>query len=215
MAEVADALNLTSPNAITRIGKRVNERYRRLTSGIGLQTSRRYQVHATSIANSKFLTFDGCEKLLAVLDKTDPKHIIILAQVTPDELHIIAERAVARHFAIIQDHPTSVTVEVDCAAATPYTLYADVIQNLSTLSGAMAPNFPESFHDVLVFGAMADEYRKMEKLQLMQDAESNYEKRLSDLRMFIAASAYLDTYQGKYNNMFGGRWYKNGQIISN
>jgi hypothetical protein len=61
---------------------------------------------------------------------------------------------------------------------------------------------------------MAGEYRKMEKLSLMQDAEANYEKRLSDLRMWIAKSAYLDVVQGKYTTR-SFRWTNNSSSTFN
>jgi hypothetical protein len=79
------------------------------------------------------------------------------------------------------------------------------------LDGTAEPLLPGDFHDILVEGAISDELRKMEKPQLAAIAEAEYEKRLSDLRMFIAKHMYLDVFQGKTNNQpFWLRsWYSN------
>jgi hypothetical protein len=209
VAEALDKLNLTTPSATARIGKNVNERYKRLTSSIGLETTRRVSVPGTSVLNSNQMTFNGIEKIIAVVDKSG-KSDIVLGHVTPDEIHILTVlTGPARHWALYRSHPNSVDILMDSKPIkTNFTLYADSHQNLSTLGTGQSPDFPESFHDILVWGAMADEYRKMEKLPLMQDAEANYEKRLSDLRMWIAKSGYLDITQGKYTTR-SFRWTNN------
>jgi hypothetical protein len=161
------------------------------------------------------MTFTGIEKILAVIDKSG-RSDIVLGQVTPDEIHILTVlTGPARHFAIERIHPNSIDILMDAKpTVTNFTLWADAIVNLSTLSAGQSPDFPESFHDILVWGVMADEYRKMEKLSLMQDAEANYEKRLSDLRMWIAKSAYLDVVQGKYTTR-SFRWTNNSSSTFN
>lgn len=286
--EICEALNLTSDDAKSRVGRSVNRRYRRLTSSVGLITSRFIPTSATATAGSRNLTFTNVEKLLAVVDKTDPDQDIMLEEITPDEMHITQLRSgseMPRHFAILTMDPTSVTIEVDvipaagatsavaaaagvsyslhdtltlvggvlaegsagipsvCTVtsvngsggvtgvsittpglyttfptnpvsvtggtgtgctltvtwATPFTLYADAVTTVTTLSGKQCPDFPESFHDILVLGGMADEYRKMEKFQFYKDCEAEYENRASDLRLFIAKSAYKDIFQGRLN----------------
>lgn len=213
VAEAADKLNLTSPSAITRLGKNVNERYRRLTSSIGLEVSRRGQVSCAATIGDRTMTFVGIEKIITVVDKSTTPQDTVLEEITPDELHITPVRTEPpRHFAILNMHANSVTVELDCIPATAFLLYADGHINLLTLSGVMSPNFSESFHDILVFGAMADEYRKMEKLPLMQDAEANYTQRVSDLRMWIAKTAFKDITQGRYNGK-SFRWSRDAQLV--
>lgn len=212
VAEVCDRLNLTSSDATTRVGKAVNNRYRRLTSSIGLETTRRVTVSKVATIGNQTLTFSSIEKIIAVIDKTDPKRDVVLSQITPDEMHITPLRGpMPRRFAVTGIHASSVDILMDCIPATGFTLYADGHSILTTLSGSTAPNFPESFHDILVFGAMSDEYRKMEKPALMQAAETDYEHRLSDLRMWIAKSAYLDIYQGRYVGK-SFRWTRDAQL---
>jgi hypothetical protein len=153
------------------------------------------------LAGVQTANIPNCEKVLLVLDPKDPKRPTLLKQVTPDELYLLPTKSSApRHWAALGLNAASVDIKVDALNPTTNTvLAADVMVNLSTLAGHNAPDFPESFHDILIFGAMADEYKRLEKMPFAQDAELNFEKRLSDLRMWIAKSAYLDIVQGKYN----------------
>lgn len=277
--EICERLNLTSDEAKSRVGREINSRYRRVTSSIGLQTSRYLQTSKVSTIGNRTVTFTGIEKVMAVIDKNSGKDIP-LTEITFDEMHITPVKSEPpRKFAVINMHPTSVDIYLDCipsnygsqlatvasggtgyavndiltlvggtfteagtfkvttidasgvitgvtfvgagtytvAASSPvsttggtgtgatltvtfggHILYADGHTTLTTLSGNQAPDFPESFHDILIFGVMADEYRKMEKFQFYQASEADFERRLSDLRMWIAKSAYKDIYQGKY-----------------
>lgn len=193
-----ERLNLTTTVATARVGKEVNDRYRRLTSSIGLETSRRRPVSQVAIIGNRYLTFVGVEKLISIIDRSSGQDVI-LDQITKDEMNNLLVRSEPpRNYAVTSMHANSVEIYMDCIPATAFILYADAHVSLSTLNGSQAPDFPESFHDILVFGAMADEYRKMEKVALMQDAELNYKDRLSDLRMWIIKSGFKDSFQGKY-----------------
>lgn len=213
VADTCERLNLTSADAFARVGRNINLRYKRLTSSIGLETSRFAQVHSTASIGNQTMTFTGVEKLINVIDKSDGSGLeVILAQVTPDELHITPLKTEPpRHYAVTNLHSNSVDIRVDCIPKTNFILYADAQINVAILSGNMSPDFPESFHEILIFGAKADELKKMEKPALAQEAELEYEKRLSDLRMWIAKNAYLDIYQGRYAGKTF-RWTRNAQI---
>lgn len=198
VVEVAERLNLTSDEAKSRIARNLNNRYRRVTSSIGLDTSRFVQVSQIATIGNRTITFQGVEKLIAVIDKSTGVDVP-LSQVSMDEMHIIVVKTdPPRKFAVTRIHPSSVDIYVDSVPSTAYTLYADAHTNVINLGANDQPDFPESFHDILIFGGMADEYRKMEKAQLADMSEKDYEARLSDLRMWIAKSAYRDIYQGKY-----------------
>lgn len=215
VAETCERLNLTSDEAKSRVGRELNNRYRRMTSSIGLETSRRTQVSKTATVGSQSVTFSGIEKVSAVIDKSTANLDIALAEVTMDELHVLPIKTEPpRHFAIDRMHYNTVTIKIDCVPATTFTLYADGIVNLTTLAGNSSPDFPESYHEILIFGAMADEYRKMEKVDLAHDCEQDYERRLSDLRMYIAKSGYLDIYQGKYKSQ-SFRWTRDNALLWN
>jgi hypothetical protein len=70
-----------------------------------------------------------------------------------------------------------------------------VLDNATELSAdGDEPTFPADFHDILVEGARYEELRKMDKMMpLAQEAYGRFEKRMSDLRYFLAKSAYLKT----------------------
>lgn len=200
VAEVCERLNLTSDEAKSRVGRALNNRYRRITSSIGLDTTRRVEVSSRADIGERTFTFEDIEKLLSVIDRSSGSDVV-LAEVSADEINLLPVRSEPpRNYAVIRNHANTVDIYLDCEPTTEFTLYAKGFENLSTLSGSMEPDFPESFHDTLIFGAIADEYRKMEKVQLARDSETDYERRLSDLRMWIAKSAYMDIVQGKQTN---------------
>ena len=168
-----------------------------MTSSLGLDISRRTQVSKTATIGNRALIFTGIEKALAVIDKSSGSDVV-LTQVTHDEMHALPVRdEPPRNYSVTNMHYNTVEIYMDCTPTTAFTLYADGLVTLSTLSGSNVPDFPESFHEILIFGTMADEYRKMEKPALAQACELDYEKRLSDLRMFIAKNSYLDIWSGK------------------
>lgn len=210
VAEVCEKMNLTSDEAKSRVARNVNTRYRRATSSIGMQPTRFVQVSATAIIGNRVLTFAGIEKIIAVIDKSSGVDIPVM-QITTDEMHITPIKTdPPRKFAVQRMHNGGVDIIVNTIPASNFVLYADGHVVTGTITGTQSPDLPESFHDILVFGAMADEYRKMEKVQLAHDSEEDYERRLSDLRMWIAKSAYLDIYQGRYTgNNF--RWTRDAQ----
>lgn len=202
VAEVAAILNLTSTEALTRIGQKVNDRHRRVTSTIGLVTTRRTTITGTAVIGVSEIVFDSAERLINVVDRLTTRHRV-LDEVSVEELRAraVPTRTTPSCYAILSTTAGSVTILVDCVPTTAFSLYADAFVNLSTLSGSQEPVFAESFHDILVYGVLADEYRKLMKRDLARDSETMYERRVSDLRMFLASSSYKDFYQGKTKNV--------------
>jgi hypothetical protein len=100
-------------------------------------------------------------------------------------------------YAIHSHTADTVTIEINCVPQTAFTLYADAHQVVADLSGSSEPAFPESFHDVIIEGVMADELRKLEKPQLAQMAQKEFDRILSDLKFWVAKENALDIYQGK------------------
>ena len=196
---MTDRLNLTSDQAISRVGRELNARYKRVSSSIGLAVSRRvYDIAVQTVTDDKYLTFTGVEKIEVVKDVTTVDQPIALVERLPGEMNdLVIKDSQPRNYAIFSVTHNTVTILVDSNVVEDAFIKADGLETAETLSGSLTPAFAESFHDVLVFGAVADELKKMEKFQLAKDAEEDFERRLSDLRMFIAKSAYLDIYQGK------------------
>lgn len=198
VSEIADRLNLTETKSLTRIGRSVNDRYRWLCSTVGLQTSMRTTAVASTVVSSQYVTFTSVEKLYSVYNTTyNPPQV--LSEVTVDELRNMplgADPPLA--YAINTMGATSVTIKLSCIPATIYVLGADVQSNITTLSGTNVPVFPESYHDILVYGGIATELEKMEKYPLAQVNEAKFQQRLSELRYFISISAYKDIHAGKH-----------------
>jgi hypothetical protein len=195
-AEIADRLNLTSVPALARIGRSINERYKWIVSSCGLITASRGVTTATATIGSRSLVFQA-EKVLSVFNPafTPP---FVLTERTFDELrNSIIGSDPPIEYAIQQMSGSTVTVFLGSVPATSFALNADTETNQMTLSGTMVPGFAEDFHDILVYGGMSTELEKMEKYDLADRQEQRYAQRLSDLRFFIAKSAYLDIYQGK------------------
>lgn len=190
---VAGRLNLSSPEAISRIGEEVNDRYRRVCAAIGMETTTRETVTADTAEGVQTLTFTNVVKLFTVLDEDgEPLDEVSYTYLIGQTPHGDPPQA----YAIKTMGATSVTILLDCEPESSYTLSADALVIVSTLSGVAVPAFSENFHDILVLGALADELDKMEKRTLADKKEAQYTQRLSDLRYFIAKSAYLDIYQG-------------------
>jgi hypothetical protein len=194
--EVKSRLNLTSPESTARIGQFVNSRYRRVTSSLGLNTSRRAVVTTATVAGTDTVSFT-MEKIEVLYDSTNHQ---VLQEFTYDELrnkHIESPASgTPREYAIMNQGSSTVTVLLYPTPDAILTLSADGLANASTLSGTNVPAFPADFHDILVFGAMADEYQKMEKPGQSQTMEVQYAARVSDLRYHLAKSSYLSITQG-------------------
>lgn len=270
VAKIADRLNLTSAAALTRIGEEVNERYREVVSGVGLQGSVRTTASATATVGSRYLTFT-CSKIFDVLDQfgrsvtsitrsgstatvtTSIAHgystgtVVVLAGALQSEYNgvfsitvtstteftvtvagtpvtpatgtitvetqqvqrILNERSFdeIRYMPLQPDPPqnwavqlmgaSTVTVFLDSTPSTAYLLNADVEVNIADLAGSNVPAFSQDFHDILIKGGLADELYKMEKYDQSEVQEKRFEKRLGELRLFIAKSGGLEIYQGK------------------
>lgn len=206
VSETANRLNLTSDDAINRIGRAVNERYKWALSSIGMQTSRRETVTSPTIIGQETLVFPnpltptapGVEKLYSVFNAAvTPKEFLDLYSVEELRTQIGTSTDPTHSYAIWRVGPSSVTILLGSIPTTVYTLSADVEENLSTLSNADVPDFPEDFHHILLYGAMATELEKLEKYDLADRQEKRFNDRLSDLRMYIIKSGFLDINQGK------------------
>lgn len=199
VSDICDRLNLTDADAITRVGKHVNRRYRRVKTSIGVrdEVSRVTSAYVPSVG-TRLQTITSVEKVIAVfteLSPTDP-----LDQLTYEEMQ---ERTPGTGnptcWSVKRSGASSVTLYFDSDFTDADDLIIIADETNTTLSGTTEPAFPESFHDILVFGATADELRKKDKLQMARDAEGDYERLLAQLRLHIAVSGYKDVQVGKNN----------------
>lgn len=197
--EIKERLHYVSAEADARVGRLINKVYRELTSSIGLATSREVSVIQGVSPGEREVVFAGVEKLLTVWYEGAGGKPVVLEQVLPAELATdpVPTSTIPRRFAVRRMGANTVTIWLDILPASAFDLRADGMTEVADLSGSQEPAFPESFHDIIIEGVLKDEYQKLEKVQLARLAEERYHRRLSDLRMFIAKTNFLDVYQNK------------------
>lgn len=216
-----ERLNLTSDDARKRIGVFVNARYKRISTSIGMITSRRTNLSitvdpsdTTTYPSLPEITVVGLEKILRVQTTGSgdaPQGILTLQEVTYEEATSRTPfDKVPRKWAVKRMGPGQVIIVVDGTPTTPYPLTFEGYEIADTLADDIEPNLPTDFHDILIEGAKADELKKMEKGDLAAEAKAEYEIRLGELRQFIAVSGWLAIYQGKHNP--GPGWYHQGFV---
>ena len=206
VSEIAARLNLTSTESTTRIGRLVNIHYRDITASLGLDPTRRSQVSANTTIGASTLTFASIEHIERIVDERSEPHLI-LGQVSFDEIREMnpegRDSDSPRKWAIKSITSTGITIALDVTPETVFALKADGLVTNSDLSGSNEPAFPQSFHHVLIESVLVDEYLKMENDRLAKLAQARADKGLSDLRMFLAKSAYVDIMQNKRKGWLG------------
>lgn len=197
--DIANRLNIVNTDGLTRIGTAINRHYRRITAALGIApVVRRTTITAAATISSRYITVSGVEKVERVRD-TSSGSTRVLDQVLVDDLMEIDGNTSDEpsKFAIYSMSTDSVVILTDCVAQTAYELQVDGLAALSTLSGSQEPAFPESFHDVLIEAVLADELRKKGKMSEAEASREEARRILSDLRMHIAKSGYLQLTQGE------------------
>lgn len=193
-----DRLNLISDEARERLGQYVNDRYKEVTSAIGVDTSRRTVIEVAAGDDLPDVVIPGVEKVIRVMMAVTGQSPHVLHEHLYDEITNFREgNGTPSGFAVKRMGSQEVTITLNADPGDDFTLTVEGYELADELADDAEPAFPESFHDILVEGLMSIELRKMEKPDLAQLAEQRFSQRLSDLRMFIAKSAYKDIYQGK------------------
>lgn len=196
-----DRLGQSSGLTRGRVGRAINERYRWLATSEGMETTARGTVTSATTIGNRSLTFGPTptpvQKLYVVYDAsvTPPT---VLDEVLMGEMRLApVASGKARYFAVQLMGATSVQILLNATPTAIYTLTADAELNLAVLSGASVPAFPEAFHDLLIYGAMATILESAGKYDEAKIQERRYEQRCSDLRLFAGTSAFREIYQGK------------------
>ncbi|HEX6272888.1 MAG TPA: hypothetical protein VFZ53_07610 [Polyangiaceae bacterium] len=215
VTEVMERTRQTSTEAQTRVGREVNDRYRRVTSSVGLQTSRPGSATASTNIAGPHVTFD-LEKVISVR-MVASSFRRMLAEITHDDL--LTRQTVSpvsgppTFYAILKNIGNSVEVHLYPQPDAVYALTAEGLRPSTVLTGSSPPLFPASFHDVLMHGALADEWTQLKQDDLAARSEAVYEQRLAELRYFIAKSAYLDIHQGARGQGFTRGDYLPGYFV--
>lgn len=173
---ICDHCNLGSDEAVARVGRSVNRHHKRITSTLGMNTTRFVTRSVSMTVGVQSVTFPNIEKIDRILDTTDSTAIRALTPVSLD-----AQRknqpgdSEPNTWAPRDTLSSSVTVLTDTVPQTAYSLQADGWAKLSDLSGSDTPVFAESFHDILTFYGIAEELLKKEKPQLAREFASGDE----------------------------------------
>jgi len=196
--EIADRVNITSAEGLARIGRTINERYGWILGSIGMQVlSQRVGVPAQSVIGSREMTFD-LDKIQRVYDNTNPDNPNTLDEVTMMEMR---DRTVITQppqtYARLRSGARTETIYLDCVPTSVFTLTADGLSKKPHLQDEMVPAFPEDFHDILIYYGLDVEYRKKMQKQEADDVMQIAERRMSELRMYLAKNSMLNIYQNK------------------
>ena len=192
---------VNSDEAVERVGEFVNTVYKQVTADIGLNTSRRVTASVTLDPDDvdstlPLFTVSDMEKVTGISQRTEG--VRTLDESTFEELREVETKTAAPGlYAVKRMGANSVTILLDAFPDEEFTLSIDGYELSDELSDNAEPSFPESYHNVLIEGALALELYRMEKASLAAAAEQRYNDRLSALRMFIAKSYYLDPHSAR------------------
>jgi hypothetical protein len=198
--------NLTTTAARDRIKAYVNERLRRVATSTNVGRVRFGSVSINTVANVNTITSTG---LVKIVTASIPAENQILDERTTDQLRSydtdVSQNGVPRFFAVKAVNATTLTVQL---YPEPDAIYAVVLEGILTgtdlSADADVPGLPEDFHDVLIFGALADELPHLQRTDEAAYYEDKFEKRLSDLKYYLAKSAYLRRVET--GNVFSHWW---------
>jgi hypothetical protein len=185
--------NLTSTTARTRIKAFVNERLRAVATSVNMGRVRFGAISINTVANTNTITTTGLVKAFTV---SIPLENVTLEERTTDQLRAydqdVSENGVPRFYAVKAVNATTLTLQL---YPEPDAIYAVAIEGVLTGTDLSADGdvagIPEDFHDLLVFGALADEFPHLSKLEEAAYYEGKFEQRLKALRMWIAKRSFL------------------------
>lgn len=207
---VLNRLNLTTAEARTRVKVFLNERYRRLQTSIGLGRVR--------FVSSTFPTINGTYTyspvgLIKPLTLTLPAQNIVLDERSMDQIRLLdpdnSTTGVPYFYVVQKFNAKTVTLYLWPKPDAIYTIaYDGIATGADMTADSDIPAVPEDFHDVIEFGAVADELMKMEKPSLSQTMEVKADLRTRELRYFLAKSIYLSVVQGGNDLWWWGPWYQ-------
>jgi hypothetical protein len=201
VTEVKAPLNLTSTVADTRISRLINRYYKKITVAMGIPEGTRISLTASANATigSQNIQFTSVESVKRVWYLSGTSKVF-LTMVSLDEIRDLTDVASSdtpTKWAILSYTDNDVTIIINTTAATAFAMKADCYATIGSLSGSTVPQFPESFHDVLVYGCLYEEHKKMGHKDEARDAKRDYEEMLSNLRMWFAKSKYMQIKQGR------------------
>lgn len=211
-------VNWTSSDARTLVQDYLNERYRDVVSSVGLAQTRYGLVLLSVTAGDNQVSSNGVAKLQSVFDTTVRKRPLAEWTVKQMRDRDAAAEVVGppEAYAVLEHENDTITLLLWPKPTENQTLSADaLLAGVDMVNDADEPSFPTDFHNVLIYGATADAFLKMEKPVLARDAEAKYQTRLADLRYFLAKSAYLSRApQDAFGQLPGRRVWPYGNLAT-
>jgi hypothetical protein len=221
VARVAGRVNQTSTTALARIGENLNIRYRRVMAALGMNVFARQSFVAELEPNTNEQVYDDSNPIvlerivsLYVQDSADARPRA-LDQLSFDEMQTeIPTEDVPTKWAIKRVGARSTTFLINSTIPNGQAVIIEGEETTSELSTDMEPSFPEAFHEMLVLGALADEYYKLatgnaNALSMARQFDGNakepestpnsFEGMLAQLRLKMALAAHGNIQQGKHS----------------
>jgi hypothetical protein len=189
-----DMLNLSSPEARTRVKARINQRYREVQSTLNLARTRRSLGTMATVSGQATVTASGVAKIFGLYDGAVRHQALeeVAVQTMLQREAQLEEDGTPREYAIQTHINDVVVVRFYPRPNAVLTLDTDVLAAGTNMTDDEdEPSLPVDFHDVLVRGPLADELRKMGKFKEAETEEDLFQRRLADLRYFLVKSAVL------------------------
>lgn len=207
VAEVATTANISSDEGLTRIGRNVNLKHRAITSSLGLETTRQGVITGSTVNGSPYLTF-GNETIGVTLVNTvfhpttgKPLNLVNLAELRMQTPLTWPPTA----FALFRTNSFSVEILFDALATGVVTVTGDGLIRTTTLVADDEPAFSEDYHDILIAGVLAIEYKILKDKQAEKSEKDTYDIRLAELKHHYAVNSWQDIHQGR-TGMSGRRF---------
>lgn len=194
-----ERLNLSSTEARTRIKEEINERVARVQSGLGLEKTRPLIGYLLPcVIDNNGLTAVSVIKIHSI---TNAQTNRTLYERTLDQIRVLdpsnSQEGEPLYYAVVKYWPNKVELFLWPRPQVAYPLQIDGLAVTVALSGdSDVPGLPEDFHDAIIFGVLADEYERLDRMEMCEQQEGKFEKRIGDLRYYISKSAYLARHQG-------------------
>lgn len=208
---VMDRMKLSSTDARTRIKNHLNERYRAVATSCGLTSVRYGTVSLNTVDGTIDYDVTGIIHPISVLYPAGNRVVI---PKTPEFFRGLdpggEQEGDPKFWALLMSKAAVASIRLHPEPDAVYALsISGIVPGTDMSANGDVPVLPEDFHDVLIFGACADELVKLEKLPLADAMEQKYEKRLRELRYFVSRAAYLDMRQNDESNWWFGPWFYN------
>jgi hypothetical protein len=195
--EILNRMNLVGTDASTRVGSAINRHNARICAELGLDAIAYVQRTSTTSIGTRTLAFSNIEKIDRIRDATTSASLRFL---TEDSFHDLKSMqpgsGAPNKWAVQSVTASTVTVVFDNTPDAEYTIQADGQSTTTDLSGSDVPAIPKSFHDILTWYVLAEEYLRKEKVEIAKAYEIKATELLRALQFKFADSATKDTRQG-------------------